>query len=599
MWCFGSLTERREMKDNHLFYLFSKNWQYCKNNRKNIVIFWILFVFANVWDVVVAPMLWASIINIIQVKGITQESFRTLSIWLSVLIFSSVFFWSFHGPARVLEVCNAFIARRNYREELLRGVMNLPLDWHTEHHSGDTIDKIEKGTSSIFNFSKDSFQIIYSVVQLLGSIILLVYFCPDSFFIILFFFLLSVWITIRFDRVLITRYEDLNKSENEISRSVFDALSNITTVVVLRVERLVFESIMRKVDEPYDLAKNTAVLCEWKWFLTAFCCRLMNVSVLVLYFYQHIGAKPGILVGEVYLLFQYLIKVSDIFFSFTSLYGDILIQRSRVSNAEVLRGDFVEVGFSNHILPRDWHKIEINYLTFSYPNTEVNHLDNISMSINRGERIAFVGETGSGKTTMLKVMRDLYHPQNLELIVDGKNVDTGFDGIARAISLIPQASEIFASTVRENITLGAEYRDKEIRLAMDTACFSSVADSLPKGLDSSTKERGVSFSGGQNQRLALARGILASMDKDIVLLDEPTSSLDPETEISVYENIVRLFNGKTIISTIHKFNLLSMFDVIYVFDRGNIVGAGSIAELRQNCPKFSSLWDKYVKSMNS
>jgi ABC-type multidrug transport system fused ATPase/permease subunit len=108
------------------------------------------------------------------------------------------------------------------------------------------------------------------------------------------------------------------------------------------------------------------------------------------------------------------------------------------------------------------------------------------------------------------------------------------------------------------------------------------------------KERGVNLSGGQQQRLALTRGLLACQDKDIVLLDEPTSSLDGLTEMRVYQNILKEFADKTIISTIHHLHLLPLFDKIYVFDQGKIVGCGSLQHLISSHSKFQELWRKSV-----
>jgi ABC-type multidrug transport system fused ATPase/permease subunit len=210
--------------------------------------------------------------------------------------------------------------------------------------------------------------------------------------------------------------------------------------------------------------------------------------------------------------------------------------------------------------------------------------------------VALIGETGSGKTTFLKIVRDLYHPQESTLMVDGQMVPNGFEGISRAITLVQQNPEIFARTIWENVTMGAEY-DKDFVLQFtDMACFTDVVECLPKGFESSIKEKGVNLSGGQQQRLALSRGLLACHDKDIVLLDEPTSSLDTITGIAIYQNIFRGFKEKTIISTVHQLQLLPFFDRICIFDNGQIIAFGTLTELLTSCPKFISLWETMQKT---
>jgi ABC-type multidrug transport system fused ATPase/permease subunit len=217
----------------------------------------------------------------------------------------------------------------------------------------------------------------------------------------------------------------------------------------------------------------------------------------------------------------------------------------------------------------------------------------VTFSLERGKRYALVGESGSGKTTLLKIIRDLHHPSALSLRVDGQEVPDGFPGISRAISLVPQDPEIFSQTIWENITLGADYDEESVHQAAEWACFSEVVGRLPRGYESSIKEKGVNLSGGEQQRLALARGLLACQDKDVVLLDEPTASLDPVTEMKIYQNIFRVFRGKTIVSSIHRLHLLSYFDQIFLFERGRIVARGNLAELLAQSSEFRVMWQEY------
>jgi len=579
-----------QRESNPLTYLFGMAWRYSFGDRKKVVLFWLMFAVSTSVHLFGQPLLWAEVMNVIQARGINQESFGTLLTLLALSVGIEIVFWLLHGPARFLEETNAFRTRAKYRKHLLQGVLTLPLEWHTDHHSGDTIDKIEKGTSGLYRFSQQTFQIIYGVVHLFGSYAILTYFSPPAGLIVGVMIVVAGWITVHFDKILVAQYICINRSENEVSESVFDAISNISTIIILRVERLLFSSIVRKIDAPYELVRKNTIANEWKWYLTNMSCALMTVIVLGVYFFQHLGTEKGVLVGSVYLLIQYLNRVSEQFYQFTMMYGDMLQRKSRVMNAEELAKDFRKESLSNHVLPSTWQRIAISDLRFSYDTERGTHLTDVSLSIRRGGKIAFVGETGSGKTTLLKVMRDLYHPQNLSLSVDGSQVPHGFNGISRAIALIPQNPEIFATTIFENITLGTEHDEAFVRHFTDMACFTEVADSLPHGFNSSIKEKGVDLSGGQQQRLALSRGLLACHDKDIVLLDEPTSSLDTATEMQVYKNIFREFDGKVIISSIHRLHLLPLFDRICVFDKGAIVASGTLGELLASCPQFITLW---------
>ena len=576
-------------------YLFSMTWLYSKGNRRKIVVFWSMFTMAQLNQLFFQPLVWAMIMNVVQEEGVTEASIRKLFFLLMLTLASTLVFWAFHGPGRVMEQINAFKARMNYRKYLLKGVMTLPMEWHADHHSGDTIDRIEKGTNGLFSFSEDSFIVIYSIVNLIGSYMILTYFSPPAAYIVLVMLILSAWITIRFDRVLIGQYKKLNRAENQITESVFDAISNITTVIILRVEKLVFRAVVNKIEKPLGLYKKNVKISEIKWFLTNICSGMMTITVMMVYFWQNTSTAQGILVGNIYLLINYLREISELFFEFTSMYSRIVKNKARVMNSEELSEDFRAKNFTNHVLPQTWRHVEIRNLSFSY-NGEGNedlHLEDVSLSLARGERIAFVGESGSGKTTLLKIMRDLYHPQELRLTVDGHDIPDGFGGISQAISLVPQNPEIFATTIRDNITLGAEYDPDFVRHFTDMACFTNVVEGLPNKFDSSIKEKGVNLSGGQQQRLALARGFLACHGKDIILLDEPTSSIDIATEIRIYRNIFREFKGKTIISSIHRLHLLPLFHKIYMFNGGRIIASGSLNDLLSSSPEFRELWQQY------
>jgi len=583
---------------NPLLYLFSKTWQYSEGNRKKVVWYWAMFIVANTITMIGEPLVFAKLMNTVQQEGITSLNFKMLiGLLLLTLVFELVF-WFLHGPARCIERSNAFKVRLNYRQFLLKGVITLPMEWHTDHHSGDTIDKIEKGTGALFSFAEDSFIPIWGLVQFTVSLVMLIYFGDWSAAVVVLGMLaVSIMITIRFDRIMIPQYKELNQSENQISESVFDAISNIQTVIILRVEKLVFKAIMHKVEKPYELFKRNQRLNEFKWFLTSMCCRVMTILVLTVYFWQNLGTAQGIMMGTFFILIKYLDKVSELFFRFTSDYSDMIKQKYRIINSEELTEDFVNENFTNHVLPENWQHLEIENLNFSYQNkgNGILHLEDISLSLSRGEHIAFVGESGSGKTTLLKLVRDLYHPTSGKLVCDGSVITDGFGGISRAIALVPQNPEIFATTILENITLGAEYEMDFVRHFTDMACFTDVVENLPKKFDSSIKEKGVNLSGGEQQRLALARGLLACHDKDVVLLDEPTSSLDTATEMRVYQNIFREFQNKTIISSIHRLHLLSLFHKIYVFSDRRIVASGTLEYLQANCPEFQELLRQYNK----
>ncbi|MFZ2523253.1 MAG: ABC transporter ATP-binding protein [Minisyncoccia bacterium] len=581
-------------KRNPLVYLFRRTWEFSGGNRKNVVLYLLMSVMSELVETFWSPLVVSRIINLIQSKGITAESFRDLIFYLALFPIGDLIFWSLHGPSRVKEECNAFLARANLRRFQLKGVMGLPLEWHSEHHSGDTIDRLEKGANSMYEFSSETFRFVKPIVKLLGCAGAIIYFSNESVFIVLGAIGLSAWITVLIDGKCIgPQIRELSQSENRISESVHDAINNISSVIVLRVERFVFNSIMQRIMSPFDLFRKNTIQNEIKWFLTSLCCSLMMVLVLGTYFWDHYKSGEAIVISSLYLLVSYLTQISSLFYEFTGLYGWTTRRMFRLLNSEELSEDFVSESMVNHVLPTNWKTISVENLCFSYgvDRTEP-HLDDVSFLIQRGEKVAVISRTGGGKTTLLKVMRDLYHPHKCRLYVDGELVDSGFEGISQDISMIQQNPEIFETTILGNITLSADYDPEIVRHYMDMACFTEVADALPKGLMSMIQEKGVNLSGGQVQRLALSRGLLASHNKGIILLDEPTSSLDPATAGTVFRNILEGFRDKTVISTLHSLQFLPLFDRVIVLEDGRIVGSGTIQELSRGCIVFQELWQR-------
>jgi len=583
------------IKDNPVIYLTSKLWEYSKGNRKNVVLYSIMFIIANLFNLI-NPLVIAKVLNTIQEKGLDSTNLYSIMLYLSIFIFMELGFWIFHGPAMIIQAKNSFLVKANYKKYLLDGTMSLPAQWHTDHHSGDTIDKIEKGTGALYRYSSESYEVIQTLVLFLGSYIALMYFNIHASYIVLFMMIITLGIVLRFDSHLVKKYRELYWAENRISAKIFDVISNITTVIILRTEHLVSKAIFKKIMQPFRLHIKTAKQSETKWFFVSICTATMMVLVLTSYIYFNFIAGAAIMIGSVFALYSYVVRIKGLFFNFADRYSAIVREKTAVQNAEEISDEFEDniKQKRNHIYP-GWKELNIESLRFSYHTKEGAdlHLDNINMHIKNGEKIALIGESGSGKTTLLKVIRELYKPKHIKLYLDGKLLNNGFKDISSSIALIPQDPEIFSTTIKENITMGINYSMPDIRRYTDIARFTKVADSLPNGFNSSIVEKGVNLSGGEKQRLALARGLMASEDKSIVLLDEPTSSVDPTNELDIYKNIFIEFTDKTILSSIHRLHLLPLFDRIYFFSDGKIIADGTLKELLSESKEFRTVWNRY------
>lgn len=581
--------------DEPIMFLSKKTYEYSKGNRKKVFLYVIMFIIASIIDFF-QPILIGKILNVVQEKGINDQTIMPIFFLLFAIIFLSVGFWLFHGPARVIENQNAFLVRAKYKKYLLDGTMDLDAKWHTDHHSGDSIDKIKKGTEALYDYSGQTFEVIYSLLRLIGSYIALAYFNLNSGYIVLFMFIITITLIIKFDKVLIKQYKKLNNVENEISAKIFDVISNISTVIILRIEKLLSKSIFKKIMSPYKLYMKNRKINETKWFFVSLCGSILVFSVLFVEILKIYKTGNTVLIGSLYMLYGYVSRITNVFFHFAYKYNEIVRWKTEVQNAEEISNEFKKTKKHKQIKLVNWKEIDINGLNFSYESDEEElHLEDVNLTIKKNERIALIGESGSGKTTLLRIFRELYKPSSLRLFLDNIKLKDGFSNISSNISLIPQEPEIFSTTIRENITLGVNIKDEEIKKYTDMACFSKIIEKLPKGLDSSIVEKGVNLSGGEKQRLALARGLFACEDKEIILLDEPTSSVDAKNELRIYNNIFNEFSDKTIISSIHRLGFLTLFDKIVYFKKGKIIACGSFEELNETSKEFRRLWYEYNK----
>jgi ATP-binding cassette, subfamily C, bacterial LapB len=218
--------------------------------------------------------------------------------------------------------------------------------------------------------------------------------------------------------------------------------------------------------------------------------------------------------------------------------------------------------------------IEFDSVSFTYPNQENPSLRNVSFKIKEGERVGIIGRIGSGKTTINKLIQGMYHASEGAVRIDGtdlRQIDPA--DVRRNIGYVPQDITLFYGTVRENITYGAPYvDDKSILHAAKMAGVTDFVDRHPLGFDMPVGERGETLSGGQRQAVAVARSLL--LNPNIMLLDEPSNSMDNTSEEIVRSNLKTIMEGKTVIIVTHRASLLDLVDRLIIVDSGRLVADG-------------------------
>jgi len=222
-----------------------------------------------------------------------------------------------------------------------------------------------------------------------------------------------------------------------------------------------------------------------------------------------------------------------------------------------------------------FREISINNLYFIYQGKEHNALNNINLSIKRGETIGFIGPSGSGKSTLIDILLGLLTPSSGSINIDNKNIETNLLGWQSQIGYVPQSIYLIDDTLRNNIALGIPAHlidEQSINNAIKSAHLSEYISSLSDGLDTKVGERGVRLSGGQRQRIGIARSLYHN--PSILVLDEATSSLDNETESEIMKSINAMHGTRTIIIVAHRLSTVSQCDKIFKMKSGSIIASG-------------------------
>ena len=568
-------------------------WHYARRERKRYVLVYTLFLFANL-AYSLNPILLGWFIGKIQRD--TAHVLHYAFIYISCYIGIKLVQWCFHGPARIMERTLAYNLSRNFLQERYHQVLHLPVKWHQDHHSGATINRIRKAYEALRDFFDRGFIYIYALTKFLFSVTAMLNFYTLFGRIADALGVLTIFVIRGFDKPFVRALDEVNEREHVVSSTLFDSLSNIMTVITLRLEKSMETGLLGKVRRILQPFRRSALINEWKWFCAEMLIVCIYGVITLGYIFQHWVPGQLFYVGGLVTLLAYVNQFTSVFQDIASQYTDIMQYNTYVQTAASIATAYAEQHRADLTggLPAGWREIKISRLSYSHTGSYDNRqhaqgLHDLHLEIRRGKRIALIGESGSGKSTLLSLLRGLYEPEpGLEITVDGQ--PQSLERLNEAVTLFPQEPEIFENTLAYNVTLGLPFSNEEILQVCEVAHFSEVIRQLPEGLQSDIREKGVNLSGGQKQRLALARGILAARDSDLVLLDEPTSSVDPRTEALIYEGLFAAFADKAIISSMHRLHLLGHFDHIYILHQGRVVDEGSFEALRAHSAIFQELW---------
>lgn len=385
-------------------------------------------------------------------------------------------------------------------------------------------------------------------------------------------------------------FQALQNKTDRINQLMKEKITGVRSIRAFGNEKLEEE----KLSAVNKDAKETAIQANNKInFLSPLSMIIMNWAVVLIYLAGSEQLRAGMAsVSDLILIFQYLsyfIASLAVVPVLVNLLPKVMVSSARIN--ELLNyetGDSFKQGTKKNAVQNG--EVVFDKVVFGY-NHAINAIADVSFTAAAGKTTAFIGTTGSGKTTLMNLVMGFFRPNFGDIKIDGVSIrDMDLDDYRKNISYATQRSYVIQDTARNNITMYDDSMSSErITEACDAACFTEVIGLMPNGLDTVMSQGGKNISGGQRQRLSLARTV--AKDAKIYIIDDSFSALDAETEKKARTNINKMLEGKTILLVSQKISTIKNADQIIVMAEGRIAGKGTHDELLKSCKEYCDIYE--------
>ncbi len=488
---------------------------------------------------------------------------------LTVLIFVVGFLFGTIRDYLVLRL--GFWLNRDIKEESFRHILHLPLYHQERLAKGDYIYRQNNLTNSLSDLVLDTTSsIAQSAIMIIGVVIIMFFFNVRLTLISIAMIPLLFVLVRVFGPVLGKISRALTQTASDTSSSITESIDNAETVQSFTLE----EKQINKADglwrQTYRLSKRGMFWSRGYRFSNSLLIILGTSAVM--YFGGTAALNHEMTLGQLLIFMTYmgylLGPVEELAAQIASR-NQKMVDVSRVYEVLTDHEGIESLRKDNHF-PITHGRIEFQNVSYTYSDHTV--LDNMSMTIEPGQKIGIIGPSGSGKSTFLKLIPLFIEPSQGRIMVDNVDIQTvSLKELRQRIAWISQSPQLFNEPIVENLRDGdvdRQVSDAEVEQAAEVAYVKEFTDKLPTGLNAPAGESGNSFSGGQKQRIAIARGLLKQAP--IVCMDEPTAALDSKSENFIRDSIARLVQNRTVLMVTHRKALLSLMDKIYVLNEGKL-----------------------------
>lgn len=535
-------------------------------------------------------------------NGKVVESITNLDIKKALIFLGVYFVLEITMDGIILHKANSVL----YKEEskltrklgfnTYKKALNLPAEAYEKLSSGEVINRITNDADTLsFTFGR----ILKMVSSLIASFLVLIYIFINSYIIgleIILIMLILFLILKKYNPLLKNIHKERKGKQDEFTSLTNESIRGIREIKTLGVKNNLItnmieliKDIYKKSEEEIDMQKSFNI--KTSFLKSALECMVFATCVILLYYHK---ISLTFFIAMTYYIYRYTWLLEDIN-DLTQNYQKLSVSISRVN--DILENRLYEdERFGNKTINNIKGTIEFRNVYFSYPD-EDNILKDFNLKLEPHKKIAIVGSSGQGKSTLFNLITRIFDPNKGEIDIDGINIrDLTEEDLRKNISIIRQEPFVFNRTIKENFKIiNNKITLSKIRECTKLAYLDDYIMSLPKKYDTVLGEGGVNLSGGQKQRLSIARTL--SKGSKIILFDEATSALDNKSQEYIKKTIDNLVKDHTIVIVAHRLSTIIDADIIFVVDNGKVVSSGTHNELLKTSDIYKNLYE--TESLNS
>ena len=541
------------------------------------------------------PFFQAKAIDTIRVDEVSHQLQIDFDAMKGYLTLMGVIFVCSSALSYFQGVLSAMLSQRTVRtmrNDLFRKISRLPISYTDSHRHGDIMSRMTNDVENVSNAISQSVTTLFScVLTLVGALVMMVYYSPVMTLIALVTIPISIFISSRLGKFMRKYFVQRQRLLGQLNGQVEETVTSYKTVVAYGKEG---ESVEKFGVLSAELKKCAVKARVWGSIMGPimnFIGNLQYVLVAATGGWMVLNSKGGVTIGSIQAMLQYSKKFTRPINQIANQYSSILTALAGAERIfEIMdQGDEVDEGEKATSPDEIVGNIEFKNIQFGYvPGEPV--LKGLNLSVKPGQKIAIVGATGSGKTTIVNLLTRFYELDGGEITIDGVNItEIPKKDLRSFIAIVLQDTVLFSDTIRNNIKYGHnDASDETMKRAAATAKADRFIDRLPDGYDTLLAESGSNLSQGQRQLLAIARAVLAN--PKILILDEATSNVDTRTEMHIQEALVALMKNRTSLIIAHRLSTIRDADVIVVIKDGVVAESGDHETLLAMNGEYAKLY---------